>query len=155
MTFSAGDLTQITQSITNIDTKNKKVPFPRDLETHPVYGSFFSNMSPEQVAQIDELLHDHIQEKITWLSTKWGEFFKRFYALNKDDFWAFRALNADEAHVDSPEFQRIWKHLEQELFKFENMLTQNMGKRSYGLDKVVSAFYDIAYSFFPLMSLVK
>jgi hypothetical protein len=81
--------------------------------------------------------------------------FRRCYALHKDDFRAFRALNNDMGNVESEEFQQLGKMFEQELYKFEGILTKNMLKKAHGLDKTITAFYDIVYSFFPLFAQVK
>ncbi len=153
--LSPSETSQIVQIIKNIDDKNKKVPFRKDLENHPIFWQFFLELEKEQKNEVDEIINWYIKSKIEWLSTKWWEFFRRFYNLNKDNFRLFRDLNSVEDNIKGKDFQDIWKEIEQELFKFENMLTQNMGKRSYWLDKVVSAFYDIVHSFFPRFSFVE
>lgn len=154
MTFSTTEKQQILQIITNLDSKNKKIPYLQDLQKHPMFWSFFEWFDMEQQRAYNQISREYMEEKIKWLTTKWGEFFRRFYALNKDDFWEFRELNEDQWYTDSEEFQEIGKKLQQELFKYENMLTSNMTKRWYALDKVVSAYYDIVHSFFPWFSFV-
>jgi hypothetical protein len=105
--------------------------------------------------QIQELIKTYIEDKIKGLKTKWGEMFRRFYALHKKDFRTFRELNADINCVETEQFQTLWKALEQELYKFEGILTQNMMKKPQGLDKTIWAYYDIVYSFFPLYGQIK
>ena len=89
------------------------------------------------------LLKDDNQEALELL-------FKRFYVMNQEQFWNFRKLNAVEKNIETEEFQKTWKKIEEQLFKFEWILTKNMMKRSQWLDKTIWAFYDIIYSFFPL-----
>lgn len=155
MSLSSAETTQIVQIITNLDEKNKKVPYLHDLEAHPIFGQFFQDLDRDQKEEIKEIIAWYITSKISWLKTKWGEFFRRFYNLNKDNFWLFRDLNWDRENVSSSDFQEIGREIQQELFKFENMLTRNMTKRWYWLDKVVSSFYDIVHSFFPRFSFVE
>ncbi len=144
------DLSQVKAIIGNLDRANKKVPYFHDLRAHPVYGQFFRDMQSEDVAEIKQLINMYIKEKIEGLKTKWWELFRRFYVINQDTFRKFRELNADVSQTDSNEFQSTGKIVEEQLFKFENILTQNMMKKPQGLDKTVTAYYDIAYSFFPL-----
>ncbi len=154
MSFSAIEKEQILQIITNLDTKNKKIPFLQDLQIHPMFGSFFEWFDLEQQRAYNEISREYMEHKIKKLTTKWGEFFRRFYALNQENFWLFRELNEDQEYTTTQEFQEIGKILQNELFKYENMLTSNMTKRWYALDKVVSAYYDIVHSFFPWFSFV-
>jgi len=152
--LSPTETTQIIQIISNIDDKNKKVPFLSDLENHTIFWQFFIDLDVDQKNEVELIINGYIKSKIQWLNTKWGEFFRRFYTLNQDNFRLFRDLNSRESNIKERDFQEIWRDLQQELFKYENMLTQNMGKRSYGLDKVVSSFYDIVHSFFPWFSFI-
>ena len=115
-----------------------------------MYGQFFNDLDGEDIQQIKKLIDDYISESIQEYKTKGGEMFRRFYALNKDNFWKFRELNASEDNVETDEFQTIWKDIEEQLFKFEGILTQTMLKKPQGLDKTVAAYYDIAYRYFPL-----
>ena len=153
--MEAKDLDQIRIIIQNIDTQNKKVPYFTDLQAHPVYGQFFAHLDSEDIIQIQELISTYITDKIKWLKTKWWEMFRRFYSIHKEDFRTFRELNADINCVETDQFQTLGKKLEQELFKFEGILTQNMMKKPQGLDKTISAYYDIVYSFFPLYGQIK
>ena len=149
------EINQVTQIITNYDDKNKKVPYISDLEDHPTFGPFFVVLDPEDKKEVTELINAYIKSKITAGKTKGSEFFRRFYNLNQDNFRLFRDLNSDKNNIDTEDFQVIGKELQQELFKYENMLTRNMTKRWYALDKVVSAFYDTVHSFLPRFSFVK
>ncbi len=144
------DLEQVKAIVENLDKANKKVPYFADLQKHPVYGQFFKDLDSEDIQQIQKIIDQYIKEKIEGLKTKGGELFRRFYVINQDTFWRFRALNADDSQTDSDEFQTTGKIVEEQLFKFENILTQTMMKKPQGLDKTVTAYYDIAYSFFPL-----
>lgn len=149
------DLEQIKIIISNIDKNNKKIPYFKDLQQHSIYGKFFDNLESEDILEIQDLILSYAKEKVLNPHTKWGEMFKRFYVMNQDMFWRFRELNADEKNIENEEFQKIWKAIEQQLFKFEWILTKNMIKKPQWLDKVISAFYDIVYSFFPLYGQVK
>lgn len=152
--LSPAETAQVVQIISNIDQKQKKVPYFSDLQNHTIYGQFFEDMDNDQRAEIREIITWYIKNKIQDGKTKGAEFFRRFYNLNQDNFWLFRELNEKEESIKDSDFQEIWSELKQELFKFENMLTRNMTKRWYGLDKVVSAYYDIVHSFFPWFSFV-
>lgn len=149
------DLEQVRIIVENIDKQNKKVPYFKDLQNHGVYGQFFAHLDSEDILAIQELIKNYITEKIIGLKTKWWEMFKRFYALHKDDFRTFREMNADLSSVETSEFHELWKALEQELYKFEWILTQNMMKKPQGLEKTIGAYYDIVYSFFPLYGQIK
>ena len=149
------ETTQIVQIVTNLHSKNKRVPFYSDLETHPIFWHFFEDLDKDQKKEVDEIIHGYIKSHIQAWKTKWAEFFRRFYHLHTDDFWLFRDLNSDYENVGTNDFQELWEWLQQELFKFETMLTRNMGKRWYWLDKVVSSFYDIVHSYFPWFSSIK
>lgn len=148
------DLDQVKAIIENLDKSNKKVPYFHTLQVHPVYGQFFRDLDSEEIHRIQSIINEYIKEKITWLKTKWWELFRRFYAINQDAFWKFRELNSDEKNIDTIEFQQTGKLIEEQLFKFENILTQTMMKKPQWLDKTVSAYYDIAYSFFPLYNYI-
>ena len=149
------DLEQIRIIITNIDKNNKKIPYFKDLQQHSIYGKFFQNLESEDILEIQDLILEYAKEKALNPHTKWGEMFKRFYVMNQEIFRRFRELNADGKNVETEEFQSIWKNIEEQLFKFEWILTKNMMKKSQGLDKTIGAFYDIVYSFFPLYGQIK
>lgn len=150
--MSPQDKDQIVIIIKNIDIQKKKVPFLTDLQAHPIYGKFFEDLDSEDILEVQELIDEYIKNKILNPKTKWWEMFQRFYVLNQDAFWEFRRLQAHEENIDTDAFQTLWRSLEKELFKFENILTQNMMKKPQWLDKVVSAYYDIVHSFFPYFS---
>ena len=149
------DLEQVKVIIANIDKKNKKIPYFKDLQKHPIYGTFFKDLDAEDILEIQQIILDYAKEKVLNPKTKWWEIFKRFYVMNQDKFWRFRELNADEKNIETEEFQKLWKEIEEQLFKFEWILTKNMMRRSQGLDKTIWAFYDIVYSFFPLYGQIK
>lgn len=153
--LSSTETAQVIQIITNLDDQNKKVPYYHDLENHMVFGKFFEDLDPEQKVEVSEIINGYIRTKIQEGKTKGAEFFRRCYNLNQDNFRLFRELNADKDNVEGEDFQIIGKELQQEFFKYENMLTRNMTKRWYGLDKVVSVYYDIVHSFFPWYSFIK
>lgn len=153
--LSSSETSQIVQIITNLHTKNKRVPFYSELESHPIFWHFFIDLDKENKIEVNEIINGYIKNTIQNGKTKWSEFFRRFYHLHTDDFRLFRDLNSDSTNVGTKDFQEIWEWLQQELFKFENMLTRNMWKRGYGLDKVVSSFYDIVHSYFPWFSSIK
>ena len=153
--MKATDLEQVKIIIANIDKNNKKIPYFSDLQKHAVYGPFFQDLDAEDILEIQDLILEYAKEKVLHPSTKGGEMFKRFYVMNQERFWRFRELNSDETFIETEEFQKIGKEIEQELFKFEGILTKNMMKKAKGLDKTISAFYDIVYSFFPLFGQVK
>ena len=149
------DLQQVRAIIENLHKSNKKVPYFTDLQQHNVYGQFFNDLDGEEIEKILNIIHDYIKESILNPKTKWGEMFQRFYVMNQDIFRRFRELNADESNTNTEEFQTLGKDIEEQLFKFEWILTQNMMKKPQGLDKVIGAFYDIVYSFFPLYNQIQ
>ena len=146
---------QILQLIANFHTQKKRIPFLQNLLEHPIYGPSFHQMSQEDQNEIEEIIHEYIHTSIQDLSSKWGELFRRVYAMNKDMFYEFRWYNVDREYIETDEFQTIGKHFEQEFFKYEWILTNNMSKRSYGLDKVISSYYDIVHAYFPLFSSIQ
>ena len=94
---------------------------------------------------------EELIEKITNPTTKWGEYFQRFYENQPDLFWKFWELNTD-AGVDTStgsEFQVLWKQVEMQMFNLENILTSRQtGSKS--TEKTVTAFYDLVEGYFPL-----
>ena len=63
---------------------------------------------------------EQIIEKITNPTTKWGEYFQRFYENQPDLFWKFYELNTDN-EVDTStgsEFQILGKQVEMQMFNF-------------------------------------
>lgn len=148
-------ISQINTLIANFAAQKKRIPYSQDLLKHPVYGPSFSQMSEEDMWHLDTVIDDYIHASIQDLSTKWGELFRRVYAMNRDMFYEFRGYNSDREYIDTAEFQTLGKHFEAEFFKYEWILTSGMSKRSYGLDKVVTAFYDIVHLYFPHFSSVQ
>lgn len=94
---------------------------------------------------------EELIEKITNPTTKWGEYFQRFYENHTDLFWKFWELNTDNG-VDTStgsEFQILGKQVEMQMFNLENILTSRQtGSKS--TEKTVTAFYDLVESYFPL-----
>jgi hypothetical protein len=153
--MNSTDLEQIKVIIRNLDQSNTYVPYFEELRQHTTFWPFFADLDSEEIQTIQWVIDEYITEQIQSYKTKWGEMFRRFYALNRDDFRAFRQLNCHEKNIATDEFQLLGKKIEQQLFKFEWILTQTMLKKPQGLDKTVSAYYDIAYRFFPLLSHVQ
>jgi len=85
--------------------------------------------------------------------TKWWEYFQRFFENHTDLFWEFYELNHDKNTDTWPwsPFQKLWRQVESQMFYLENLLTsRQMGAKSTGLDKTMTAFYDLVASYFPL-----
>lgn len=97
------------------------------------------------------MIKNEIIEKITNPTTKWGEYFQRFYENHTELFWKFWDLNHQD-WVDTStesEFQVLWKQVEMQMFQLENILTsRQMGSKS--TERTVTAFYDLVESYFPL-----
>ena len=148
------DKDQILLIIRNLDQQKKYVPYFSDLVEHPHYGVIFRWLDSEEIKQVQTCIDDYIKEELQGYKTKWGEMFRRFYALHQDVFREFRRLNGEPNAEDTDAFQTLGKTVESELYKFENMLTQTMMKKPQGLDKTLAAFYDIAYRFFPKYNLI-
>ncbi len=148
------DKDQILLIIRNLDQQKKYVPYFSDLVEHPHYGVIFRWLDSEEIKQVQTCIDDYIKEELQGYKTKWGEMFRRFYALHQDTFREFRRLNGEPNAEDTESFQTLGKTVESELYKFENMLTQTMMKKPQGLDKTLAAFYDIAYRFFPKYNLI-
>ncbi len=148
------DKDQILLIIRNLDQQKKYVPYFTDLVEHPHYGVIFRWLDSEEIKQVQTCIDDYIKEELQGYKTKWGEMFRRFYALHQDAFREFRRLNGEPNAEDTDAFQTLGKTVESELYKFENMLTQTMMKKPQGLDKTLAAFYDIAYRFFPKYNLI-
>lgn len=99
---------------------------------------------------------DQLIEQINNPTTKWAEYFKRFYENHTELFWKFYELN-HVAWVDissGSEFQILWEQIEMELWKLENILTsRQIWWRS--TEKTVTAFYDLVESYFPLFGKIE
>lgn len=91
--------------------------------------------------------------KISNPSTKWGEYFLRFYENHTDLFRKFRELNQNDSTDTSSgsEFQQLGRKVEAQMFYLENLLTakQTWAKAKW-LDKTVTAFYDLVECYFPM-----
>jgi hypothetical protein len=135
--------------IINFEEKRKYIPYLSELEQHSVFWPIFKSLSVWDKNEVNEIIDQYIADKIWWLKTKWGDLFRRFYEINEDNFWVFRNLNEYKENSKKSEFQEIWKDFECQLFKFEWILTDRMLKQEKWLEKVVWAFYDIIYCFFP------
>lgn len=94
-----------------------------------------------------------IIDSIMNTKTKWWEYFKRFYENHTDLFWKFRELNhTPNVDVETwSEFQKFGREVESQMFYLENLLTaKQTWSKSSGLDKTVTAFYNLVESYFPL-----
>jgi hypothetical protein len=96
------------------------------------------------------MIRSVITDTIASLKTKWWEMFQRFYELHEELFWEFRVLNGSESNLSNKKFHEVGVKIEQHLYHFEQILTKNMMRKPQWLEKVTDAFYDIAYTFFPL-----
>ncbi len=91
--------------------------------------------------------------KISSPTTKWGEYFLRFYENHTDLFRKFRELNQNESTDTSSgsEFQTLGRKVEAQMFYLEDLLTSKQtGAKAKGLDKTVTAFYDLIENYFPM-----
>lgn len=146
---------QIVIIIKNLEEQKKAIPFLKDIQKHPVFGPIFADIDKAKQDEINQIIDWYIRDKIHGLSkTKWGQLFQRFFETQEELFWTFRDLN-ENPEEDMDIFQRIGHQVEQEMFKLEWMLTERMLDQEKWLDKVVSSFYNIVYSFFPKMGLVE
>lgn len=144
------EIQQITNIIENFIESKKLIPFLSDLENYPVIGPIISTLEGKDKEIIEKLIDNIITEKISNLKTKWGLLFKRFFENDEDLFWDFRDLNEESKFkTNQKEFQKLWKQVEQEMFKYEWILTDRMLKQEKWLDKVLESFYNIVYCFFP------
>lgn len=130
-------------------------PFFVDLETHETFWPIFKNLDKEKKVVIEKIIDECVVEKIKSYKTKWWELFRRYFEVNEDDFWKFRDMNCNENFAQTKEFQELGKKVEREIFKYEGILTEKMLDQEKWLDKVVWAFYNIVYSYFPKLSLVE
>lgn len=140
---------QIVFVIGQFDKQRSYIPFLHNLDKHPMYGSFFMELDGQGREKVQDIIDAYIVSEIQALSTKWWEMFRRFYGMNKELFWKFRQLNADEANIETDAFHEVGKQVEEQLYKFEQILTKNMMKKPMWLAKVTDAYYDIACRFFP------
>lgn len=146
---------QIEIVISNLHQSKEYIPFFTDLAQHPTFGVIFKDLEEEQIEEVKALIKKYIREDISNRKTKWGELFRRFFELNEAKFWDFRVLNDSNQDQESKSFQTLGKEVENELFKYEWILTEKMLQQEKWLDKVLGSFYNIVYSYFPKMNLVK
>ena len=143
---------QLITVLSNLESQKQYIPFLSDLMKHPTFGPIFSNLDQSQQDEINQIIDWYMTDKIKGLGkTKWGQLFQRFFEGQEELFWLFRDLN-EYPEEDPEQFQRIGKQVEHEMFKLEGILTEKMVGQEKGLDKVVSSFYTIVYSFFPRLS---
>jgi hypothetical protein len=141
---------QIFQLLSNIEENKKVIPTFSDMCKHPLLWARFSAMKSKEKSEIQECINEYVKMKIETLwKTKWWQLFQRFYESENELFWKFRKLNENDETVSTPEFQEIWKKVENEMFRLEWILTDRMLKQEKWLDKVVDSFYNIVYAFFP------
>ncbi|MDR2416499.1 MAG: hypothetical protein LBD75_08140 [Candidatus Peribacteria bacterium] len=134
----------------NIEESKKLIPTFTDLAQHPIFGENFASMNEKQQKEVKEVINKYLEKKIYTLhKTKGGQLFIRFFEAYNTLFWQFRVLNESDETAQTAEFQKIGKQVEGELFKLEGILTEKMLNQEKGLDKVVDAFYNIIYLFFP------
>ena len=139
---------QIKNILSNMENSQKKIPYLSDLEQHPVFWSIFSQLSAKEKREVEELISSYIIEKVESIKkTKGGQLFARFMDAQSELFWAFRKAN--DTNYSGNDFQTLGKAVETEIFKLEWILTEKMLKQEKGLDKVIDAFYNIVYLFFP------
>lgn len=112
-------------------------------------------MQDAEKEHIEQLIQEHMITKIENLKTKGGELFRRLYENHTDEFWEFRKLNGDEKNADTQEFQTLGKKIEDRVFFYEGVLTESMIRNDKGLEKTVSAYHAIVYSFFPLFGRIE
>jgi hypothetical protein len=105
--------------------------------------------SPEEA---ENTIKKYIHTAASSEKTKGTQLFQRFYENEADLFWQFRALNEDKNNIKNHEFHRIWEKVQAKLWNLEHILTDKMIKRD--TDRTVTAFYDHARLFFPLLDSV-
>jgi hypothetical protein len=141
---------QIYTLLQNIEESKKIIPTFSDLAQHPVFGPSFAQMDTKQTQAVQNIIRTYIENRISTLNkTKGGQLFMRFFETYNQLFRQFRALNESNETAGTPEFQRVGKEVEHELFKLEGILTEKMLNQEKGLDQVVGSFYNIIYLFFP------
>lgn len=148
MDMQTQEIEQIKNILINMENSQKKIPYLSDLEQHSVFWTIFSQLSNEEKAEVEEIISSYLMEKIESIKkTKGGQLFARFVDTQPTLFRAFRKAN--DTHYQENNFQTLGKAVETEMFKLEGILTEKMLKQEKGLDKVIDAFYNIVYLFFP------
>ncbi|AHB41118.1 hypothetical protein P148_SR1C00001G0311 [candidate division SR1 bacterium RAAC1_SR1_1] len=146
---------QILTIVKNLEEQKQCIPFLSDLQKHPVFGPIFTGIDKAKEDEINQIIDTYIRERVAGLSkTKGGQLFQRFFETQEELFWAFRDIN-ENPDEDFDLFQKLGKQVEQQMFTLEGILTEKMVGQEKGLDKVVSSFYNIIYSFFPRMGQVE
>ena len=147
---------QVFQLLSNIEENKKVIPTFSDMCNHPLLWSRFSSMQEREISDIQKCINEYVKMRVESLwKTKWWQLFQRFYEWENDLFRKFRELNENDETASSIEFQKVWKKVEQEMFRLEWILTERMLKQEKWLDKVVESFYNIVYAFFPRYNLVE
>jgi len=146
---------QIENIVNNFLDAKWYFPFLVDLEMHPMFWPIFKTLKEDEKKNVEKIIDEMIVEKINSYKTKWWELFRRFYEVNEDMFWKFRDMNINENYAQTKEFQELWIKIENEIFKYEWILTEKMLDQEKWLDKVVGSFYNIVYSYFPKLNLVE
>lgn len=146
---------QIENIVNNFLEAKGYFPFLIDLEWHPVFGPIFKTLDDDKKKEVEKIIDEMMVEKIKWYKTKWWELFRRFFEINEENFWKFRDMNCNDNFAQTREFQELWNKIESEIFKYEWILTEKMLDQEKWLDKVVGAFYNIVYSYFPKLNLVE
>lgn len=118
------------------------IPFPQQ----------FSQENDIPLEESEKAIQSYIHTLACSEKTKWITLFQRFYDNESELFWTFRALNADKKNIKNPEFHRIGEKVQAKLWNLEHVLTDKMIKRD--TDRTVTAFYDHARLFFPLLDSV-
>ena len=140
---------QIFQLLSNIEESKKVIATFSDMCNHPLLWARFSAMKWKEKTEIQECINEYVKMRIEWLwKTKWWQLFQRFYESENELFWKFRELNESDETASTSEFQKIWKKVENEMFRLEWILTDRMLKQEKWLDKVLESFYNIVYAFF-------
>jgi hypothetical protein len=145
---------QVEDMLERFYASTKIFPYFSTILDHAVYGPVVRSLPEDQQDALEDMIDTWMEAKIRWFSTKWWQLFARLLDIDAQKFWQFRRLNEDEQSVHSPLFQEVGTWIESQLFTLEGILTAQMLKKTQGLDKTVSAFYDIAYACFPYLSRV-
>gem|GEM_PF-6330956 len=47
---------QVVQILSNLDAKNKKVPYLQDLQEHTIFGQFFLDLDADQKQEVEQII---------------------------------------------------------------------------------------------------
>jgi len=153
--MKTNELDQVKSLIVNFTNTRQHIPYLLELEEHKTYGPIFTALSSSDKKEVETIIKEYIIEHITWLKTKWGLLFKRFFENKTAQFRQFRNLNNPATDSQSQEFQSMGKDIETQMFDLEWLLTQAMLKKPQWLDKVIDAFYTVVYHYFPRLGEVE